>query len=74
MYKYNFNAFFENPCFTFFQAGENEKKLANALKTIERLTEFERKYETLEETEKQKSSELSALQKDKELFNMETEV
>lgn len=48
--------------------------MAAALKTIEHLNEMERKYEVLEESEKQKSSELSALQKDKELFNMETEV
>lgn len=60
--------------FIFFKAGENEKKLASASKTIEQLTEIERRYENLEEIEKQKSSQLSALQKDKELFNMETEV
>lgn len=57
-----------------FKAGENEKKLTSALKNLERLGDFERKVEVLEETEKQNTSELSALQKDKELFNMETEV
>lgn len=51
-----------------------EKKLASALKTIEEFDEIERKFASLKETERQKSSELSALQKDKELFNMETEV
>lgn len=56
------------------QKAEVEKKLANALKTLERLSEIEREKERLEEAEKQKSSELSALQKDKDLFNMETEV
>lgn len=58
----------------FLKAGENEKKLASALKMIEQLTEMESRYEILAENEKQKSSQLSALQKDKELFNMETEV
>lgn len=51
-----------------------EKKLVGALKTIERLSELERENERLQEDEKQKCTELSALQKDKELFNMETEV
>lgn len=64
----------KNLIFNFFKAGENEKKLANALKSIEQLTEMERKYEVLEENQKHKSLELSALKKDKELFNMETEV
>lgn len=56
------------------KAGENEKKLTAALKTIENLSEYEKKVEAMEEAEKERSLEFSALQKDKELFNMETEV
>lgn len=38
------------------------------------MAELEAAKERLEFAEKQKSEELSTLQKDKELFNMETEV
>ncbi|XP_050310334.1 huntingtin-interacting protein 1 isoform X2 [Anthonomus grandis grandis] len=53
---------------------EIEKKLSTALKALERLHELEMEKEKLEVAERQKSEELSALQKDKELFNMETEI
>ncbi|KAF7273761.1 huntingtin interacting protein 1 isoform X2 [Rhynchophorus ferrugineus] len=53
---------------------EIEKKLTQALKTVERLSELEVEKERLEHMERQKSEELSLLQKDKELFNMETEI
>ncbi|XP_060528156.1 huntingtin-interacting protein 1 isoform X2 [Cylas formicarius] len=53
---------------------ELEKKLSNALKDLERMTELEAEKGRIEEVEKQKSDELCALQKDKELFHMETEI
>lgn len=53
---------------------EIEKKLAVALKSLENMNELEIEKEKLVVAEKQKSVELSALQKDKELFNMETEI
>ncbi|CAH1154242.1 unnamed protein product [Phaedon cochleariae] len=56
------------------EKAEVEKKLATVSRNLERLTELENEKERLEENEKQKSAELSALQKDKELFNMETEI
>ncbi|KAJ8909897.1 hypothetical protein NQ315_014495 [Exocentrus adspersus] len=56
------------------EKAEIEKKLVSALKNLERLNEMEREKERLEEAEKQKTAELSNLQKDKELFNMETEI
>ncbi|XP_050515261.1 huntingtin-interacting protein 1 isoform X3 [Diabrotica virgifera virgifera] len=56
------------------EKAEVEKKLIGALKNLELLTELESTNEKLQEDQKQKSSELSALQKDKELFNMETEI
>ncbi|XP_072396546.1 huntingtin-interacting protein 1 isoform X3 [Diabrotica undecimpunctata] len=56
------------------EKAEVEKKLIGALKNLELLTELESTNERLQEDQKQKSSELSALQKDKELFNMETEI
>nr|CAI5826594.1 unnamed protein product [Callosobruchus analis] len=56
------------------EKAEVEKKLASTMKDLERLTELELEKERLAESEKQKSTELSALQKDKELFNMETEI
>ncbi|KAJ8929045.1 hypothetical protein NQ314_018314 [Rhamnusium bicolor] len=51
-----------------------KKKLSSALKNIERLNELEKENERLEVAEKQKSVELTTLQKDKDLFNMETEI
>lgn len=48
--------------------------MAESLRKLEMLDDIEREKQRLEESEKQKSSELSALQKDKDLFNMETEV
>lgn len=51
-----------------------EKKLATSLKSLERLNEVEHERERLVVAERQKSAELSNLQKDKDLFNMETEV
>ncbi|KAG5887497.1 hypothetical protein JTB14_023682 [Gonioctena quinquepunctata] len=56
------------------EKAEVEKKLMAAQRNVERLSDLEREKERLEEEEKQKSDELSALQKDKELFNMETEI
>ncbi|KAL1491628.1 hypothetical protein ABEB36_012197 [Hypothenemus hampei] len=56
------------------QKAELEKKLAAALKSVEKMNELEAEKERLEKTEKKKSEELSLLEKDKELFNMETEI
>lgn len=56
------------------EKAEVEKKLVSALKNLERLNEVEQERERLVEAEKQKSAELSNLQKDKDLFNMETEI
>ncbi|VEN49602.1 unnamed protein product [Callosobruchus maculatus] len=56
------------------EKAEVEKKLASTMKDLERLNELELEKQRLAEAEKEKSAELSALQKDKELFNMETEI
>ncbi|KAJ8981652.1 hypothetical protein NQ317_000880 [Molorchus minor] len=56
------------------EKAEVEKKLTVALNSTERLSELEKEKERLEQAEKQKSIELSTLQKDKDLFNMETEI
>nr|CAH7749304.1 unnamed protein product [Callosobruchus chinensis] len=56
------------------EKAEVEKKLTSTIKDLERLNELELEKDRLAESEKQKSTELSALQKDKELFNMETEI
>ncbi|CAG9862977.1 unnamed protein product [Phyllotreta striolata] len=56
------------------EKAEVEKKLSGALQTIQQLSELEKENDRLVEEEKQKYAELSALQKDKELFNMETEI
>ncbi|XP_056646802.1 huntingtin-interacting protein 1 isoform X1 [Diorhabda sublineata] len=56
------------------EKAEIEKKLVSAIKSIQRLTELELLNEELQEDAKQKSTELSALQKDKQLFIMETEI
>ncbi|XP_030761874.1 huntingtin-interacting protein 1-like isoform X1 [Sitophilus oryzae] len=53
---------------------EVEKKLSIALRTVEKMTELEAEKDKLEMSEKQKSDELASLIKDKELFNMETEI
>ncbi|CAH1968140.1 unnamed protein product [Acanthoscelides obtectus] len=56
------------------EKAEVEKKLASTMKDLERLNELELEKQRLAESETQKTTELSALKKDKELFNMETEI
>ncbi|XP_066249187.1 huntingtin-interacting protein 1 isoform X2 [Euwallacea similis] len=56
------------------KSAEVEKKLSAASKSLEEMHELEMEKERLKLAEKQRSEKLEALEKDKALFNMETEI